>query len=219
MSKIRLLVADENLLFRTGVTVLLKRHPDVEVIGEATNGKDAVKQALKDKPDIVLVNISIPMTNGIGCIYRIRHKNKDIKVLLVSECEDVVRVLQGLKAGASGYINMNASASDLVSAIRTVHRGGYFLYPPLARKLVRGYFRLTINSISYDPYANLTDREREVLRMIAEGRQNTEIARRLGIAVKTASLHRNKVAKKLGGYQRSEPDNPVVDRYLVNRNG
>ena len=218
MSKIRLLVADENLLFCAGVAVLLKRHPDIEVIGEATNGRDAVKQALEGKPDIVLVNISIPLTTGIGCIYRIRHRNKDIKVLLVSECEDVVRVLQGLKAGASGYINMSASVADLVSAIRTIHRGGYFLYPPLARKLVRGYFRLAKKPMSDDPYANLTPREREVLRLIAEGRQNTEIARYLGIAVKTASGHRTRVVKKLGTYQRSAPANRAVDRYLVNRN-
>lgn len=219
MIKIRLLVADENCLFCAGVSALLKRYPEIEVVGKATNGRGAVKMAWECKPDVVLMNISISLENGIWCTRRIRNKHEDIKVLLVSECDDVGRVLQGLKAGASGYIPMSASASDLVSAIKTVHRGGYFLYPPLARKMVRGYSQLKRGSLSHDPYNNVTPMEREVLKLIAEGRQNAEIARYLGITIKTTIRHRNRVVKKLGRYTQDDPVQRTVHRHLINLHG
>lgn len=208
MGKIRLLVADENCLFCAGVSALLKGHPEVEVIGEANDGRDAVRMARRHKPDVVLLNILISPC-GIDYVRRIR--NRDTRVLLVSETEDISRVFQGLRAGASGYLPMSVSVPELISGIKTVHCGGFFLYPPLARKMVRGYFRLE-REAGYEPYHNLTPREREVLRLAAEGRRNAEIARCLGVTVKTAGKHRARLAKKLNGCVRDRPLTPEIYR-------
>ncbi len=212
MGKIRLLVADGNRLFCAGVSMLLKGHPEVEVIGEAHGERDAVRMTRQHRPDVVLLDTSLPPCGGIKRVRQIR--SRDTRVLLVSEDEDIVRVFQGLRAGASGYLPMSVSVPELVSSIKTVHRSGFFLYPPLARKMVRGYFRME-REPGYEMYDILTPREREVLRLAAEGRRNAEIASRLGITVRTASKHRARLAKKLNGHIPERPRAPEVYRRLL----
>ena len=133
MVKVRVLIADKESLFCEGVCALLKTREDIEVVGEASNGRETVERVRQQVPDIVLMNITMPVIDGAEVIHQIHKENSNIKVLLVSQYEDEERVLSGLKAGASGYIPKRATASDLVSAILAIYRGGYFLYLSLCQ--------------------------------------------------------------------------------------
>ncbi len=196
MVKVRVLIADEEALFREGVRVLLKTYKDIEIVGKATNGKETIEIVQEQNPDVVLVNIAMPILDGAEVTHRIREENSDIKVLLLTQYEDRDRILSGLKAGADGYIPKRAAASDLVSAIQAVYRGGCFLYPSVAKTIVNDYLQLIRHPRSPDPYDQLTHTEKEVLKLVAEGRKSGEIANLLSIAVAIMFVHRNqKLAK------------------------
>lgn len=141
MVKVRVLVADEHILFCAGVCALLETRADMEVVGEATNGKEAIEMVREQAPDVVLLNIVMPIMDGAEVTHQIRKEKSNIKVLLVSQYEDRDSILSGLKAGANGYIPKRATASELVSAILTVYRGGCFLYPSVAKTMVDDYFQ------------------------------------------------------------------------------
>ncbi len=216
MVKVRVLVADEHLLFCAGVCALLKAREDMEVVGEATNGKESIEMAREQAPDVVLVNIVMPIMDGAEVTYQIRKENSNIKVLLVSQYEDRDRVLSGLKAGANGYIPKRATASDLVSAILAVYRGGYYLYPSVAKTVVDDYFQHIRRPGRPDSYERLTYREKEVLKLVAEGRKSTEIANLLNMAVKTALGHRANIMRKLSIHNRTELVKCAIRKHLVN---
>ena len=215
MSKVRVLVADEQTLFREGVSALLKSRKDMEVVGEAVNGKETVEMAQQQTPDVVLMNIAMPIMDGTEVTRRICKENIDIKVLLVSQYEDRERILGGLKAGASGYIPKRATALDLVSAILTVYRGDCFLYPSIAKTVVDDYLQAIRHPRSPDPYDMLTYREREVLKLLAEGHKSREIANLLNIAVKTALGHRTNMMRKLGIHNRTELVKCAIRKHLI----
>ncbi len=215
MMKVRVLIADEEALFCEGVCALLKTREDIEVVGEASNGKETVERVRQQVPDIVLMNITMPVINGTEVIHQIHKENSGIKVLLVSQYEDEERVLSGLKAGANGYIPKRATASDLVSAILAIYRGGCFLYPSVARTMVEDYFQRTRQPGSSVPYDKLTHREREVLKLTAEGRKSEEIGNLLGIAVKTVLGHRASVMRKLSIHNRTELIKYAIRKHLV----
>ena len=216
MDKVRVLVADEEALFREGVCALLKVYKDIEIVGEATNGKETIEIVREQNPDVVLVNMAMPIMDGAEVTHRIRKENSDIKVLLLTQYEDRDRVLTGLKAGANGYIPKRATASELVSAILAVHRGNYFLYPSVATTVVSDYLQRIRHPGSPDPYNGLTNREREVLKLMAEGRKSGEIADLLDIAVKTALGHRANMMRKLGIHNRTELIKYAIRRHLIN---
>ncbi len=216
MTKVKVLVADEETLFREGVCSLLKICEDMEVVGEAANGKETIERVREQTPDVLVMNISMPIIDGAEVTYWIRKGNSDIKVLLVSQHEDRDRILSGLRAGANGYIPKRATASDLVSAILAVYRGGYFLYPSVAKTMVNDYFQRIRHPESPDPYDKLTHREIEVLKLMAEGRKSGEIASLLDIAVKTALGHRTNMMRKLGVHNRTELIKLAIRRHLIN---
>ncbi len=215
MDKVRVLVADEETLFREGVCALLKTYEDIEIVGEATNGKEVIEMVREQNPDVVLVNIAMPILDGAEVTHRIRKENSDIKVLLLTQYEDRDRILSGLKAGANGYIPKRAAASDLVSAIQAVYRGGYFLYPSVAKTMVNDYLQLIRHPRSPDPYDQLTYREKEVLKLVAEGRKSGEIANLLSIAVVTVLAHRTSIMKKLGIHNRTELIKYAIRKHLI----
>ena len=219
MEKVKLLVADGEVLFREGVCALLKTCGDIEVVGQAASGREAVEKAREQKPDVVLMNIVMPVMDGCDAICQIHKKNRSIKVLLVSQYEDGARILRGLRAGACGYILKRATSSDLVSAILAVYRGGYFLYPSVAKTIVEDYFQRVIQVGSPSPYNRLTLREREVLRLTAEGRKSGEIASLLDIAVKTVLGHRTSAMRKLGIHSRTELIKYAIREHMVELNG
>ncbi len=216
MVRIRVLVADEEALFREGVCALLKTYKNIQIVGEATNGKETIEVVRVQTPDVVLVNIVMPILDGVEVIRRIRKENSEIKVLLLTQYEDRDRVLTGLKAGANGYIPKRATASDLVSAILAVYRGGCFLYPSVATTVVSDYLQRIRHGGSPDPYNRLTNREREVLKLMAEGRKSVEIANLLDIAVKTALGHRTNMMRKLGIHNRTELIKYAIRKHLIN---
>jgi len=215
MVKVRVLVADGEALFREGICALLKMREDMEVVGEATNGRETVEMVCKQTPDVVLMDIAMPVVDGTEVVQQIRKDNSNVKVLFVSQYEDEERILRGLKAGANGYMPKRATASDLVSAILAVYRGGYFLYPSVARTMVEDYFQRTRQPDSSAPHDKLTHREREVLKLTVEGRKSEEIGNLLDIAVKTVLGHRASVMRKLSIHNRTELVKYAIRKHLV----
>lgn len=216
MDKVRVLVADEETLFREGVCALLGTCDDIELVGEATDGKETVEMVRERNPDVVLMNIVMPIMDGAEVTYRIRKENSAVKVLLLTEYEDADRILSGLQAGANGYIPKRATASDLVAAIRTVHMGGCFLYPSVAKTMMNDYFQRIKHPENPDPYDRLTRKEREVFKLMAEGHKSGEIASILNMAVATSLRHRTNIMRKLDIHNRTELIKYAIRKHLVN---
>lgn len=203
MSKVKVLVADEETLFREGVCALLKTLDGIELVGEATNGRGTIEMVQEKNPDVVLMNITMPILDGAMVTRQIRKVNNSTKVLLVSQYHDRDHVLSGLKAGARGYISKRATASELASAILVVYQGDYFLQPSLARMMVDDYLQYISQSRSYDLYTQLTQTEKQVLKLLSEGHEANEVAHQLNIAVRTAISHKARIMRKLGIHRHS----------------
>lgn len=216
MVKVRVLVAEKETLFRQGVCALLKAQENIEIVGEATDGKETIEKVHEQTPDVLLMNVAMPVMDGAEVTHQLRKENGDIKVLLLTEYEDRDHILSGFRAGADGYIPRRAAASDLVSAILAVYRGGCFLYPSVARMIVDDYCRHIRQLVSPDPYDRLTHKERQVLKLIAEGCKSGEIANVLGIAVKTVLGHRTSMMRKLGIHNQIELIKCAIHKHLVN---
>ena len=215
MDKIRVLVADEETLFREGVCALLGSCDDIEIVGEASDGKQTIETVRERTPDVVLMNIVMPIMDGAEVTYRIRKENGNVKVLLLTEYEDTDRILSGLQSGANGYISKQATGSDLVSAIRSVHLGGCFLYPSIAKTMVKDYFQRIKHPGNPDPYYRLTHKEKEVLKLMAEGHKSGEIAGILNMAIATVLRHRTNIMRKLDIHNRTELIKYAIHKGLV----
>jgi DNA-binding NarL/FixJ family response regulator len=200
---IRVLLADDHDILRQGLKLLLAAQPDIEVIGEARTGKEAIEQAGALQPDIIVMDISMAEMDGMEACQHIRTQHPDIQVLMLTMHESEEYFLQSLRMGAAGYIVKKAAPADLCMAVRTTAHGGAFLYPGLARALIRAYLapQTPANPSSAalnTPLDVLTPREREVLVLVAEGRTNQEIANQLVISIKTVQAHRANMMEKLG---------------------
>ena len=202
MSKIKVLVVDDHAMFRQGIRALLEGCEDVEIVGEATEGREAIEKVLQLAPQVVLMDIAMPVMGGLEATRRIQKESPNTKVLVLTQYEDSEYILSLLRAGAKGYISKTATASELISAIRTVHQGESYLYPSATTTLIEEY--LTRVGGEKNEYERLTDREREILQLVAEGRTNREIADRLFISIKTVLRHRTNVMEKLGFHNRTE---------------
>lgn len=204
MAKVRVLIADDHGLMREGVRALLGATDDIEVIGEAEDGDEAVREVRRLDPDVVLMDVAMPGLGGLEATLVIRKEKPDVKVLVLTQYDDREYVSRFLKAGVSGYVLKKAAASELVSAIRAVHRGGLVLDPEIARDVMAEQGRDAAADPAEDPYEALTDREKQVLKLVAEGSSNKEIAETLEISVKTAMAHREHLMGKLGVHSRTE---------------
>jgi len=200
--KIRVLIVDDHAILREGVRALLTLHDDVEVVGEAADGKQAIAQVEALDPDVVLMDIAMPGLGGIEASLEMKKLGKHGKILILSQYEDREYVRRLLKAGVSGYVLKKSAGSELANAIRAVHRGGLVLDPEVARTAMEEANPAAPGQA--DPYESLTDREKQVLKLVAEGRANKEVAEVLGISVKTAMSHREHVMEKLGLHNRTE---------------
>ncbi len=204
MKKIRVLLADDHLILRDGIRLLLENVPDIEMVGEASNGKEAVAGVEKLKPDVVLMDITMPEMNGLEATTLIKQNNPNIKVLVLT-MHDTDQYLAGmLKAGASGYIVKTTATSELVSAIKSVHHGDVYLYPSITTMLVDDYLKRVKMGEEKVSYEGLTNREKEILRCIAEDKKNKEIADLLDISIRTVQAHRANLMDKLGAHDRTE---------------
>jgi DNA-binding NarL/FixJ family response regulator len=201
VSKIRVLIADDHAILREGVRALLEATEDIEVVGQAADGLQAVEGCRALDPDVVLMDIAMPGLGGIEAALEIRKEGLRARILVLSQYEDREYVRRLLKAGVSGYVLKKSAGSELVGAIRAVHRGGLVLDPEVARAAVEESSPAPGGG---DRYESLTDREKQVFRLVAEGKSNKEVADDLGISVKTAMSHREHVMQKLDLHNRTE---------------
>lgn len=204
MAKTRILIADDHAIVRDGVRALLAQAGDMEVVGEAPGGYEAIELSTSLEPDLILMDIAMPGLGGLEATVEIRKRLPRAKIIVLSQYGDPEYVRRFLKAGVSGYVLKKAAGADLVAAIRAVMRGGLVLDPEIARDAVVGETGATAGADAPDAYDTLTDREKQVLKLVAEGRSNKEVAELLGVSVKTAMSHREHVMLKLGLHNRTE---------------
>ena len=195
-NRIRVLIADDHTIVRSGVRLLLEAEPDIDVVGEAMDGRETLALVGTIQPDIVLMDITMPVMDGLEATRRIKMQYLQIKVLILTMHRSDDYFFEVIKAGASGYILKGAKASELIEAIRVVSRGETFLYPTMAQKLVQGYLKLAI--WEGETELSLSPRENEILRLMAEGYSNNEIAEKLFISLSTVYSHRGNIMSKLG---------------------
>ena len=192
---IRVLIADDHTIVRSGVRLLLAAEPDIEVVGEALNGREAVTQAESLQPDVILMDITMPEMDGLEATRQIKNRYPDIHVLVLTMHRSDEYFFEMLQAGASGYVLKGAETSELINAVRVVSRNEVFLYPTMAQKLVQGY--LSLVEWDEDNLPSLSPREREILRLLAEGYSNKEIAEKLVVSPSTVHTHRSNLMEKL----------------------
>lgn len=204
MSKIKVFLADDHSIFREGVRSLLEKVPDIEVVGEADDGQEAVTKVSQLKPDVVVMDIAMPVLNGLEATRQIKRKQPSIKVLILTMHETGQYLSEMLEAEASGYVVKTTTSRELISAIREVYRGDVHLYPSIARMLVEDYLLRVKSGDERTSYDGLTLREREILRYIAEDKQNKDIAQLLGISTRTVQAHRTHLMEKLGAHDRTQ---------------
>jgi DNA-binding NarL/FixJ family response regulator len=198
MMPIRILLADDHTVVRDGLRALLERQPDMTVVAEAADGRDSVRLAEEQSPDVVVMDITMPNMNGIEATRRILAANPRTAVVILSMHQDESYVLRSLKAGAKGYLLKDSLRSDIVDAIRAVSQGRSFLTRKISRIMQEDYVRQMERRGLEDSYDLLTDREREILQLVAEGKANKEVAGLLNIGLTTVETHRTHILQKLG---------------------
>ena len=200
-ARVRLLICDDHALFRAGMKAVLDRQPDVEVVGEAADGGAALDAIALVRPDVVLMDVEMPRLNGFEATRRITQAHRDVKVLILTMYAEEQLVARCLDAGASGYVLKDTPVSQLVYAIQQVAQGKRYLSPLAMETVLDGHGqRLERGRTKYD---TLTSREREVLKLLADGLSVKEVAARLGRAVKTAEVHKYNLMRKLGVHDRA----------------
>jgi DNA-binding NarL/FixJ family response regulator len=202
MSRIRVVVADDHAMLRDGLTALLRSAADIEVVGEAASGEDAIDACERLHPDLVLMDVAMPGLGGLEATLAIRSKHPDVRVLVLTQHENPEYVRRFLKAGASGYVLKRSAGAELARAIRAAMQGGLVLDPGIARSVVEEASAPAPDGDA--AYETLTSREKQVLKLVAEGRSNKEVADVLDISVKTAMTHREHLMQKLGIHNRTD---------------
>jgi DNA-binding NarL/FixJ family response regulator len=197
MEQIRVLIADDHPLFRDGLRTLLNSGSEAEVVGEATTGEETIVKAATLQPDVILMDINMPGVNGIEATRRILHTSPHISILVVTMYEDDDSVFAAMRAGARGYLLKGADQDETLRAIKAVSRGEAIFSPAIAKRLIR-YFSPTRASVTPpQAFPELTDREREILTLLAQGHNNADIAQRLVLSPKTVRNHLSNVFNKL----------------------
>ncbi|HSL44470.1 MAG TPA: response regulator transcription factor [Anaerolineales bacterium] len=213
-SKIRILIADDHTLLRNGICALLEDEQDMVIVGEANDGREAVRLAGQLKPNVVLMDIAMPLLNGLEATRQIKREHPEVNVLVLTMYDHEEYFRQMLEVGASGYIIKRAAATELVSAIRAVYNGEAVLSPAITRLLLEDYLNHDIRSDKDDPNA-LSSREREVLQLIAEGKTSREIAEILHLSVKTVQSHRTSLMQKLDLHDRGDLIKYAIQKKII----
>lgn len=204
MKKLRILLADDHIVMRTGLRALLERQPDLEVVGESENGRETVALAASLRPDVVVMDVGMPLLNGIEATQTIVTQCPAIAVVILSMHADESYVMRALKAGARGYLLKDSAAADLMGAIQAISQGRSFFSPKVSRILAEDYVRVLKQKGAVDTYDLLTSREREILQLLAEGKTNKEVATALNISPYTVETHRSHILQKLNLHNSAE---------------
>lgn len=209
---IRIVIVDDHAILRSGLRMMLNAQPDITVVGEASAGRQGISEAQRLLPDVILMDITMPDINGIEATRQIKQAHPDIRVLILTMHENDEYLFQALRAGANGYILKEAADTELINAIHIVQSGRFYLTPSAQTVMVGDYLQRVRSGEEHDSYSDLTEREREVLKLVAEGLTNNQIADRLFISPKTVDTHRTHVMDKLNLHNRSE-----LVRYAMRR--
>ena len=215
MGTLRILIADDHTLFRQGLRTLIDAEPDMKVVAEAATGTEAIEKAAEVHPEIVLLDIAMPGISSFEATRQIRKQNPYTKVLLLTMYDDEDYLVEGVEAGASGYVLKDTPADQLITAIREVARGGSYLSPRMLGQLVDD-FRSRLRNGSRTPRsAMLTPREREVLKLLAEGCSTKEIANELNVSVKTVEAHKFNLMRKLNIHNRAQLIQYAIQKKII----
>ncbi len=215
MDKIQILLVDDHAVVRTGLRMLLENEEDLVLIGEAGNGKQALELATELKPDVVIMDITLPDMSGIEVTQQLKQEHPEVAVVALTIHEDQQYFFEMLRVGASAYVPKRAAPDDLINAIRAAHRGEVYIYPSLGKLLVNDFLSRANEGDEKAAVDGLTLREQEVLARLADGRTNDEIADELVISTHTVARHRENLMGKLGLHNRSELVKYAIRKGLI----
>jgi DNA-binding NarL/FixJ family response regulator len=216
MQKIKVLIVDDHTLVRDGIRALLSLVADIKVVGEAANGREALEKVRRLAPDVVLMDLAMPILGGLEATRRIRKRFPGIKVLALTQYEDREYIVPTIEAGARGFVSKTAAFSELASAIQAVYQGGSFLSPMAAAAVVEECQQKVAIEGEKDAYQHLTDREREMLKLVAEGYTAKEIADMLVIGLRTVETHKTNLMKKLDIHNKADLIRFAIRKGVIN---
>jgi DNA-binding NarL/FixJ family response regulator len=214
--RIRVLIADDHALVREGLIALLGHYDDIDVIGDASDGIEAIEKARELRPDVLLMDIGMPKLGGLEATTEIKKTCPDVKIIVLTQYDDREYVSRFLKAGISGYLLKRAVGSQLINSIRAVDRGEFYLFSSIAAEVVEGYLGRDVKKAAEDsPYDKLTDREKQILKLLAEGMSHKEIAGELDISVKTVISHQTHISQKLNIHSRTSLVKYAISKGII----
>ena len=211
--RIRILVADDHPVVRDGLVAILSTQPDFQIVGEAADGEELIRQAASLLPDIILLDLEMPGKDGVEALQQVRSGNPEINAVVFTAYDTDERILGAVRAGVKGYLLKGAARDEIFNAIRVVHTGGSLLQPVVANRLLEHLRALTDERLS--PLPGLTERETEVLRLMAQGKFNKEIAETLVISIRTVKFHVSSILRKLDAGNRTEAVRKAVEQGLL----
>lgn len=215
MSQIRVLVVDDHTLIRKGIVGLLEGQPDITVIGEASSGQEGLDAAVALEPDVVLMDIAMPGISGLEATRSLRTQRPETQVLILTIHDREDYLFEALRAGAAGYVLKGADVQDLLAAVRSADRGQVYLYPTVAKTLVADYLQRARSGSGEERYDRLSDREREVLNLIAQGKTTAEIAEALFLSPHTVQSHRDHIMGKLDLHSKADLIKYAIAKGLI----
>ncbi len=217
VKKKRIVIAEDYTILREGLRALISSNPDLEVVGEAEDGKDAIQRVEKLSPDLILVDLSMPRTNGVDAIREIKRRCPETKVVALTVHKAEEYILAALEAGADGYVLKDATHAELMTAIKTVLGGKSYLSPGVSERVIQGYLDGKKRVKPSSSWETLTNRERQVLKLIAEGYKNREIGDYLCVSVKTIEKHRANLMQKLDLHNASALTALAIEKGLITK--
>jgi two-component system, NarL family, response regulator NreC len=216
-TKQRIVIAEDHTILREGLRALLSSDPELEIVGEARDGQEAIRSVEKSKPNLILMDLSMPRMNGMDAIKEIKKRSPETKILVLTVHKNEEYILATLQAGADGYVLKDSTHSELEMAIKSVFAGNHYISPGISDKIIGGYLEGKRPLKPISPWETLTQRERGILKLIAEGYKNKEIADYLCISVKTVEKHRANLMQKLDLHNISDLTAFAIEKGLITR--